>query len=140
MPLTQLFLTRFFCLITCHTGEKVNNLLKSFRNWWWPVFSCHMYFMLSLYYLDVYGTYYSSPPPPSQHRPLGLMSQDYGLDFTPLIILRIFFIDPLIQRSLDQSITLVPFYIKPLCLYYRYLESEKPSLAIGCLILNSCNG
>ena len=25
-------MTRFFCLITCHTGGKVNNLLKSFRN------------------------------------------------------------------------------------------------------------
>jgi len=38
-----------------HTGGKVNNLLLSFRNWLWLVFSCHMYLMPSLYYLYVYG-------------------------------------------------------------------------------------
>ncbi len=30
-------------------------MLLSFRNWLWPVFSCHMYLMLSLYYLYFYG-------------------------------------------------------------------------------------
>jgi len=44
------------CLITGHTGGKVNNLHKSFRNQLWPVFSCHMHLTLTLYYLDVYGT------------------------------------------------------------------------------------
>ncbi len=28
-----------------------------FRNWLWLVFSCHMYLMLSLYYLYVYGCF-----------------------------------------------------------------------------------
>jgi hypothetical protein len=48
--------TTFFYLITEHTGGKINNLLKSFRNQLQPVFSCRMYFTLSLYYLDVYGS------------------------------------------------------------------------------------
>jgi hypothetical protein len=45
----------FVYLITGHTSGKVNNLLKSFGNWLWAVFSCRMYFTPSLYYLDVYG-------------------------------------------------------------------------------------
>jgi hypothetical protein len=48
-------LFRFFvCLITGHTGGKVNNLLKCLRNRLRALFNCRIHFMLSLYYLDVY--------------------------------------------------------------------------------------
>jgi hypothetical protein len=46
---------------------------------------------------------------------------------------RIYFTDLLIHRSLLQSAILVPFYIKLFCLYYRYLESEKPSFELWIL-------
>ena len=42
------------CLITGHSGGKVNNLLKSFRNQLWAVFSCHVYFTLSLYHVRLF--------------------------------------------------------------------------------------
>jgi hypothetical protein len=44
------------CLITGHTGGKVNNLLKSFINQLWAIFICRMHFILSIYYLNVYGS------------------------------------------------------------------------------------
>ncbi len=48
--------------------------------------------------------------------------------------------DPLIYRSVHQRVILVLFYIKHLCLYYRYLESKNPSFKFEILILDSCNG
>jgi hypothetical protein len=46
---------------------------------------------------NVKGTYYFSTHPRFQHRPLGLIAQDY----TPYSILRIQFMDSLNHRSLD---------------------------------------
>jgi hypothetical protein len=41
--------------------------------------------------------------------------------------------DPLIYQPLHQSATLAPFYIIHLCLYYRYLGSEKESFELETL-------